>query len=183
MEFDPHPVKMTVPDAMNFRRFNIRCAEAGIGLFRPLKKAAWNDMLNEAQSSAEKRQISMDETVEFQFRQMFYGYLYNRHRGTMIEDVLLDKAAHETDDTNRIYFTFAGLRKHADGFQRFKLMSDRVLGELLNGIGEWNVDVGKTTKRQLRKHDYTGDVRWVRHGLFGEAPVALPLPPIPMQPF
>lgn len=170
-------VKMTVREAMNYRHFNTRCAEAGIGPFRPLKEAAWNDRLSEARRTAEVKQIPKDETVEFQFRELLSEFLFDRNRSDQIADLHLRKPVH-IDEEDRIYFLFQALQRHAASTSgAFRYASLQRLGGLIRSLlGE---NHGKTTKKVNGK---SVEITWVRMSAFDQIEGEIPLPPIPGEP-
>ncbi|MER8678308.1 hypothetical protein [Mesorhizobium sp. M0037] len=172
------PVQMTVREAMNFRHFNTRCAAEGIGPFRPLKELPWNDLLAEALRGAEVREIPQDETVEFQFQEMLYNFLFDRHHGTSMDDALTGRPVHD-EDADRVYFKVAGLRDHACRTSgEFRHATAHKLGTMLNGIGG-PTDQGKTTKKIKGK---TVELRWMRMSLFDKQTEPLSVPPVPGEP-
>lgn len=164
------PIKMTVREAMNYRHFNTRCAEAGIGPFRPLKEAEWNDLLAEALRGAERREIPKDETVEYQFEQLLHDFLFDRHHGTtMLHD----------EDADRVYFKVASLADHAGRTGgELRHATAHKLGTMLNRLVAPS-DQGKTTKK-IKGRDV--ELRWVRMSRFDRQTEPLSVPPVPGEP-
>jgi hypothetical protein len=174
-------ITMSAKEAMNYRTFNLQCAQKLRTTFRMMKEDAWSDRIAAALAGARVQEIPPDETVEGMFRSALRDFCMDRHHGEVAEDILHGKPAH-IEGEGRIYFRFEDFQKFLDkqNFGPFRSAKRERLGRFLAGIGQEGVDLGKTTKKLKGR---TTEVRWVRLDLFetqqpSDLPPAPPTPPV-----
>lgn len=176
VQIDGTFVSMTVPEAMDQRKFN-NCSMAQIGrAFHIVKdRNRWIDHVNEAASRAEYIGLDRGTTAAEEFLDALDEFLMNRHRGENREDLLLGRPW-EDEVRGLHFFRIKDLQAHLVT----RRLANRFATEPARRVGKRIRELGGEPAEMTIK-DKRVSLFCVPATLFTSMPKA-DIPPIPKEP-
>lgn len=106
-------IELTTSQLMNYREFQVKCAERLHQVMMTLKQDTWHRMLSKAMDKVTLIQVAEDTTELGAFREVLEEFCTNRTQGSRPED-MFSKRAYWSEDEGRFYFRIQDLQKQVE---------------------------------------------------------------------
>lgn len=126
-------VELTTDELQDYRRFQKVCMERLSVTFMPVKANDWTAMVSEAMEDVLPIEAPREVSTLGHFTELLEEFLTNRHRGLIINDVLMGKPWQDPED-GKHYFRLKDLMSHLDK-ENFRLWGRNTVAQRVTEMG------------------------------------------------